>query len=420
MDKAKTTAPPPVAGGGRRWSAITWPRAFKSAAYRRFWYASAVLAFGFWMERLAVGWLVLETTGSVFLTALSFAVRSAPSLLFAPLGGATADRIDRRKILVIAPLASAAVAASIAAVVAVGIDAAWPVLAAVAVGGIAHNFEMPARLAFISDLVGRRDAMNGIALHSVGTRTVGLFGALAGGVVIATVGPTVVFSVGAAVFLIGAALMRTVAPPALKPRRDSGSLLRSAFDGLRLMASLPAVATLLVLAMVVEIFAFSFQALLPSVAKDVLSVGALGLGALTTMAGVGGLIGSLALAAAGDVGRKGLLILAVALVYGVAILGFGASSLFVISLVVIVVVGVMAASFDALQWTLLQAGVPDKMRGRVLGGWMLAIGFGWVGHLEVGALGEAFGVQTALLINGTVVAVVAVLALVLARRLRAS
>ncbi len=420
MNETNTRAPRPIVGGGRRWSAITWPRAFKNAAYRRFWYASAVLAFGFWMERLAVGWLVLDTTGSVFLTALSFAVRSAPSLLFAPLGGALADRVDRRRILVIAPLAGAAVSVAIAAVVVVGIDTAWPVLAAVAVGGIAHNFEMPARGAFISDLVGRRDAMNGIALHSVGTRAVGLFGALAGGVVIATVGPTVVFSVSAVVFLIGAAVMRTVPSPAQKPRRDSGSLLGSAIEGLRFMVSLPAVATLMVLAIVVEIFAFSYQAVLPSVAKDVLGLGALGLGALATMGGVGGLIGSLALAAAGDVRRKGLLILAVALVYGVAILGFGASSLFAVSLVVILVVGVMAATFDALQWTLLQAGVPDSMRGRVLGGWVLAIGFGWVGHLEVGALGEALGVQTALLINGAVVAVVALLALVFARRLRAS
>lgn len=420
MEEAKTTAPRPAAGSGRRWSDITRPRAFQNAAYRRLWYASAVLAFGFWMERLAVGWFVLETTGSVFLTALSFAVRSAPSLLFAPLGGATADRVDRRKILVVTPLASAAVAASIAVVVAVGIDTAWPVLVAVAIGGITHNFEMPARVALISDLVGPRDAMNGIALHSVGTRAVGLFGALTGGVVIATVGPTVVFSVGAALFLIGAAVMRTVPSPVQKPRRDSGSLLGSAIEGLRFMASLPAVATLLVLAIVVEIFAFSFQALLPSVAKDVLNVGALGLGALTAMAGVGALLGALALTAAGDVRRKGLLILAVALLYGVAILGLGASSLFAVSLVVLVMVGVMAATFDTLQWTLLQAGVPDSMRGRALGGWVLAIGFGWVGHLEVGALGEALGVQNALLINGAVVAVVAMVALVVARRLRAS
>ena len=151
-------------------------------------------------------------TESVFLTALSFAVRSAPSLVFAPVGGAVADRIDRRILLVITPLISAMSIVFIAVIAAFSFDAVWPILIAVAIGGIAHNFEMPARGAFISDLVGKKDAMSGIAVHGFGTRAVGLFGALTGGVVIASVGPVAVFSMGAVVFLIGALVMRRVHP----------------------------------------------------------------------------------------------------------------------------------------------------------------------------------------------------------------
>ena len=96
----------------------------------------------------------------------------------------------------------------------------------------------------------------------------------------------------------------------------------------------------------------------------------------------------------------------------------GLSSLFAMALMIIVGVGMMAALFDGLQWGLLQANVPDVMRGRVLGGWMLAVSFGWIGHGELGLVSDAIGVEWALALNGGLMLVVAAVALVLARSLR--
>ena len=163
-----------------------------------------------------------------------------------------------------------------------------------------------------------------------------------------------------------------------------------------MMWRLPVVRTVLIAAVVVEIFGFAFGAVMPSIAKDALGVDVKGLGTLSMMLGVGSVIGTMFLTTLGNFRRKGLLLIYIALFYGVFIGTFSASGSFAIALVLIVGVGASAAAFDAMQWTLLQLNVPDNMRGRAIGGWSFAIGFGWIGHLGLGAASELVGVQWAL------------------------
>jgi predicted MFS family arabinose efflux permease len=263
--------------------------------------------------------------------------------------------------------------------------------------------------------------MNGIALQSVVTRAVGVLGALGGGILLDTVGGPAVFFTGAVVVVVGALIVASMARPRSRderadPSRPHGSVIDDIRDGLRVMGGIPAVRALLLMAMVIEILAFSYMSVMPVVARDILGVGAIGLGALATMAGVGSLCGSLGLVALSDYRHKARLLLGAALFYGVGILAFSFSSWFPLSLVIVVGIGMMASTFDALQWTLLQAEVPDNMRGRAMGGWVFAIGFGWVGHLELGMLGDLIGVQRALAINGSLVIAAAILAALAATR----
>ena len=387
--------------------------AFRYPAYRRVWAAGALIALAAWTERLAVGWLVLTKTDSVFLTAASLAARQAPGLIAAPLAGAISDRLPRWRLLGIAAAFRALILALLAVFALSGLEPLWVAFALVALAGVGHSFEIPATQALVTDTVPRRSAMHAVTLQSAGARGVGALGGLIGGVVIAAYGVPAALLAGAFVSLIGGLVvgtMRRTAPRRPPIRSRNASVLRDVADGLRVMFAIPLVRTLLGLALLVEMFGFAYQSVLPAVARGVLQVGEVGLGLLSTMAGFGSLAGVIALTAAGGVRRRGRLLIGIILGYGAFLSAFAASGVFPLSLVLITGVGAMAAAFDAMQWILLQQHVPDRMRGRAIGGWVFAIGFGWMGYLALGGAAQTFGVQWALAATGALVALTGIAA----------
>ena len=157
---------------------------------------------------------------------------------------------------------------------------------------------------------------------------------------------------------------------------------------------------------------------MPAMARDELHVAESGLGTLRFATGIGAVAGVAALSFLGDFRRKGPLLLAITFAYGLGLVGVALSPNLAVAILLVTLVGAMAAGFDAMEWTLLQATVPDDMRGRVIGGWIFAIGFGWVGHLAMGAVGEAVGVRWAIGGAGLVVMLTGLLVLAVAPRLR--
>jgi MFS transporter, DHA1 family, staphyloferrin A biosynthesis exporter len=398
--------------------ALLGRNAFSIPAYRRLWLAAVAIAFSMWLERLAIGWVVLEQTGSPFLAALTFAVRMAPSMVVGPFAGALADRVSRPRLMVSTALARALLTASIAMAIWTGFDATWVIMALVAMAGVARMIEMPAEQALIVDIVGRDRSTNAIGLHSVGTRSIGLLGAFAGGVIIDLVGAPEAFLAGTFFLVVAGSLLLGLRVEARPAVAQAASLWRDAIAGVRALLAIPVVAALLVFAVIVEILAFSFNSLLPVVARDVLDVGPSGLGALGAAAGAGSVVGSLVLSTLGRLQRRGALILGVTFAYGTLLFAFGQTDVFRLALVLVAGVGAMAAMFDALQWILLQVHVPDEMRGRALGGWVWAIGFGWVGPVVLGAIAEGIGVPQAFAISGSLVVALAIGAALLVPGLR--
>ena len=397
--------------------------AFRYPAFRRVWVTGVLIALAAWTERLAAGWLILTETDSVFLTAVSFAVRQAPGLIAAPIAGALSDRMPRSRLLGLAAAFRAVLLALLALFALSGLEPLWVAFVLIALAGVAHSFETPCTQALVTDSVPRRAAMNAVALQSVGARGVGALGGLLGGIVIASYGIPAALFAGAAVSLAGGLVVATMRPPATRsarPGRRDTSVLSDVADGLRVMFSVPLVRTLLLLAVLVEMFGFAYHSVLPAVARNVLEVGEVGLGVLTMMAGFGSLAGVLALTAIGNVRRRGLLLIGITLGYGAFLVSFASSGLFPLSLALITGVGAMAAAFDAMQWTLLQQYVPDHMRGRAIGGWVFAIGFGWVGYLTLGAVAEYIGVQWALAATGTLVVLTGLAAAAVAPKLRSA
>ncbi len=401
----------------RSWSA----GALSIPAYRTLWFGSNFIMFGTWMERLAVGWLVLVETDSVLLTAVAFGIRSAPGIVAAPIGGAVADRFSRSRLMFLTAVCRAAAFLAMALVAFEGFSNPWPIFVLVGVGGIINSFEMPARQALITDLTPRSMHMNAISVNSLGMRAVGAGGALASGLVAEFMGVPAALLAAAGSVVAGGLLYLFIPAAKVTAGKVSAPLkgvVSDATNGIRSMAGMPVVSTLLWMAVVVEIFGFAYEAVLPSMARDELSITESGFGTLRTLNGLGAVAGVAALAFMGDFRRKGPLLLAITLGYGLGLFGLSLSESFIAALALITLVGAMAAMFDSMEWTLLQANVPNDMRGRVIGGWVFAIGFGWLGHVAMGAVGEAFGVRWAIGGAGLIVVAASVLALALAPSLR--
>ena len=371
--------------------------AFAFPKFRRIWLASVIFSLGNWGERLATGWVVLNETDDVFLAAATFAVRQAPQLIFAPIGGAVADRFSRGKIVLAVGIYKALILTALAVIAANGLEPLWLVFVILGLSGVGQSFELPSVQGMVTSSVPRAFRMNAVAVQSTGMRAVGALGALAAGFAISSLGVPITFLASGSTFVVGGVLA-LFANRELRTRSidKTESVVRDVIDGLKLMSTLPIVRMILITAVLVEIFGFAYGAVMPAVAKNALNVDSEGLGTLTMMAGVGSVIGSIFLMALGNFGRKGLLLIGIAIAYGTFLATFSAPGSYAAALVLIMGVGASAAAFDAMQWTLLQLNVPDEMRGRAVGAWVFAIGFGWIGHLGMGAVAEAVGVQTAL------------------------
>ena len=371
--------------------------AFAFPKFRRIWLASVIFSLGNWGERLATGWVVLNETDDVFIAAATFAVRQAPQLIFAPIGGAVADRFSRGKIVLAVGIYKALILTSLAIIAANGLEPLWLVFVILGFSGVGQSFELPSVQGMVTSSVPRAFRMNAVAVQSTGMRAVGALGALAAGFAISSLGVPITFLASGSTFVVGGVLA-LFANRGLRTRSvaKTESVVRDVIDGLKLMSTLPIVRMILITAVLVEIFGFAYGAVMPAVAKNALNVDSEGLGTLTMMAGVGSVIGSIFLMALGNFRRKGLLLIGIAIAYGTFLATFSAPDSYAAALVLIMGVGASAAAFDAMQWTLLQLNVPDEMRGRAVGAWVFAIGFGWIGHLGMGAVAEAVGVQTAL------------------------
>ena len=392
---------------------------FAYPLYRRIWATSVVFALGNWGERLAVGWVVLNETDSVFLTAATFAVRQAPQLFAAPIGGALSDRFSRGKILLLTGLYKALVLSFMAMIAANGLEPLWLMFVLLGLSGIGHSFEIPCVQGMVTGSVPREVRMNAVAVQSTGMRAVGAAGALAAGFAIDRLGvPITLISSGVVFGIAGFLAMIVNRGLQVELTVRTKSVVRDVIDGLQLMSRLPLVRMILITAVLVEIFGFSYGALMPAVAKEALGVDVKGLGMLTMMAGVGSVAGSVFLMALGNFAKKGLLLIGIAVSYGIFVSTFSASGSYAVALVLILGVGASAAAFDVMQWTLLQLNVPDDMRGRAVGAWVSAIGFGWVGHLGLGAVAEIAGVQWALALAGLSVILTAMIALAASKELR--
>jgi MFS family permease len=389
--------------------------------YRTFLLAAFVGNIGAWMGTTAQGWLVLGLTDSAAALGVASAAGSAPVLVLSLLAGVLADRLDRRLIMVGTQVAGALFAAVLATLTMSGVVAYWHVLVLAVLAGSATALAMPTFQAIVSTLVPNGVIGNAVALNSAQFNLSRILGPVAAGVAIAAGGQALAFWVNAlALAIVAVVLWRLpLAMSSAATTRAEASMWSNLLDGLRYVRSDRTVLVLLILAAVPGLLMLNYLPLLPVYARDILDIGAGGLGALTAAIGIGALTGALGVAVLRPAGGSGRLLVAGLVVASGALITFALSTWLPLSMLALAVLGAAQVAYYATTNTLLQVIVPPRLRGRVMSLYILT---SWgaipIGNLLAGLLAERFGAPAALAWGGAITLAVAVVVGLVYRPLR--
>jgi hypothetical protein len=363
-------------------------------------------------EVVVLGWLTLELTDSPFLVGVAMGMRALPLFFVGAPAGALADRFPRHRLLMVTGAGQAATASTLGTLTLLGLVSLPAVLLLTLAAGVLRGVEHAARQSYTHDVVGGQALMQGLAVLGVAMRGGWLLGSLGVGAVIARWGSGVAYFAVAAGFVAGAAVLASASPAAAAQAGAPRSLalwrsVRTFFAAVRRDRALFG---LMLLTAGAEVLGFAHQALLPSLARDVLHTGPEGLGVLNGARSVGGILGLMAAMARGSTLGGGALFLGVLGSFGTSLIVLGAAP-HVVGLAGVVLVLIVAnaagALADLLAQSLLQLSVPPHLRGQAGGAWVVAIGLAPVGQLQIGALASLFGVSVALGASGLALAALA-------------
>jgi len=386
-------------------SAIAWrlPTTFTALRYpnyRRWFIGQSLSLMGTWMQMVAQGWLVYQLTGSKLALGTISAVGSLPALLFLLPAGVVADRVPRRKLMLVTQSCMMVFAFVLAVLAGTKLLQVWHIAALAFFGGIANAFDSPARLALAVEMVDdRRDLQNAIALNSSMFNLARIIGPAIGGIILAGMGAAWCFALNGLSFVaVLIALITMRLSDFVKPAHKE-PMVEQLKAGLKYVLDQKAVRTITLLVGISSLFGFSYAVLMPAFAVDVLQVGEAGLGGLNAAVGIGALVGSLVVASLTRSRNKGLQLTIGSLVFPIAIIAFALNRSFTAALGILVVVGFAFMSQNATSNTLIQGVVPDALRGRVMSVYsFMFFGTAPLGSLLAGSLAQALGPATAVMI----------------------
>jgi MFS family permease len=385
-------------------------RALRHRNYRLFFAGQLVSLIGTWMQSVAQAWLIYRLTDSPFLLGVVGFANNFPVFFIAPFGGMLADRISRRRILLATQTASMILAALLAIFTLTGIIRPTHILIFASLLGVINGFDIPARQAFAVGLVGRDDLTNAIALNSTVFNAARVAGPAIAGVLVAAVGEGWVFLLNAASYIAVLASLLAIRMAPFVSAGSTESSLRVMLGGFRFAGTTGPIRALLLLLVVISFTAMPYSVLMPVFASEILGSGARGLGILMGATGVGALLGSIALATHGTVKGLGRWVARAALSFGLFLLLFSFSRDFRLSVALLIPVGFSMVVAMASSNTLIQAMVPEQIRGRVMAIYsMVFMGGGPLGALLAGALAQRIGAPATVAAGGVLSIVAAII-----------
>ena len=392
----------------------------RSKDYRLLWMGNVFDHMALWLQMITLSWLVWDLTGSALLSGTAAGLRGFPTLIIGPWAGVVADRVDRRKVVIVVQVFLSVVAFGFALMVATATVQVWHAFAYAGVSAVCFAFIMPARSALIVNTVPPGDLGNAFALNAMTVTVNRLIGGMLGGLLITEVGITWNFLVEGLSYLAAALLLIPMRTPY---RRESTARRESVLSNLRagflyIWRENRIILHLIIMSLILTFGFIPLPALLPAYAGEVLNAEANVGGYLMAAQGVGGVTTTFLIASLGFGVKKGKLGLVALVVGSAAILTLSLSHWLLLSLAMMVALGLCQTSFIVSNQTIVQQMTPDNLRGRVTSIYMLEHGLGPVGIFLTGLLMDLYTVSGALTLISSVSLVTAIFFLLVFRRVR--
>ncbi len=376
-------------------------RSLRHRNFQLFFSGQLISLIGTWMQTIAQAWLVYRITGSSLLLGVVGFAGQIPIFLLSPLGGLAADRWNRHKIVIGTQIASMILAFILAALTLLHVVKTWEIIALAAGLGAVNAFDIPGRQSFLIEMVAREDLMNAIALNSSMFNGARVIGPAIAGILVARIGEGWCFFANGASYIaviVGLMLMK-LAPH--HPVPAGTSPFEHIAEGFRYIQRTAPILALITLIGIVSLVAVPYSVLMPIFADKILHRGAHGLGILMGAAGVGALIGALTLASRPAVKGLGRVVGYAAMSFGVSLVLFAFSKMFWLSVVLLVPVGFGVMLQMSGSNTLIQAMVPDELRGRAMAMYtMMFMGMAPIGSLLAGLFADWIGAPWTVGIGG--------------------
>lgn len=376
-------------------------RALRHRNFQLFFSGQLISLIGTWMDNIAEAWLVYRLTGSSLLLGTVAFAGQIPVFLLAPIGGMVADRWNRQRVVIATQAGSMVLAGILAVLTLTHRITVWEVVVLAALMGAVNAFDIPARQAFLVDMVGREDLMNAIALNSSMFNGARVIGPSIAGILVASIGEGWCFaanSISYIAVIIGLLLMHVNRAPVETLRV---SPFEHIVEGFRFVWNTGPIRALLLLLGLVSLVAMPYSVLMPIFAAKILHGNARTLGVLMGATGVGALGGALTLATRSGVKGLGRWVAVACASFGTFLILFSFSRWHVLSVALLVPVGFAMMVQMASSNTLIQAMVPDRLRGRAMAVYsMMFMGMAPMGALLSGWSADHIGAQWTLAIGG--------------------
>jgi MFS family permease len=367
--------------------------------YRRYFAGQLISLSGTWMQTVAAIWLILSLTGSGVAVGATTALQFLPMLLFGAWGGLLADRMSKRRLLIVTQALMAIPAIGLFAVTATGVVAPWMVLLAVFAMGLVNSVDNPTRQSFVYEMVGPDRVVNAVSLNSVIVQAARIVGPALAGLLIAGFGVVPCFGLNALTFAAMIFALWSMDPKRLQPGPVAEREPAAIRAGLRYVLRTPELAVPLGLMALVGTLGFNFQVVLPLLARFSFDGGASAYAVLVSAMGVGSIAGALINGAHGRTGPR--LIAGGALAFGVAALLAAAMPTLAMEIPVLALLGAASVTFAATINSTLQLAVSPEMRGRVMALYSVVfLGSTPIGGPLAGWLAQAYDPRVALLLAG--------------------
>jgi MFS family permease len=368
--------------------------------FQLFFGGQLISLIGTWMQSVAQSWLVYRLTGSSLLLGSVGFASQIPVFLLAPIGGTTADRANRHRVIIVTQSAALLLAFVLAALTLSGKVQVWHIFVLASLLGVVNAFDIPGRQAFLVDMVGKEDLMNAIALNSSMFNGARIIGPALAGILVARIGEGWCFFVNGVSYIaviVGLLLMKIDCP---RRSRSGASPWEDIVEGFRFVRSTAPIRALLLLLGLVSLVGMPYTVLMPVFADRILHGGARGLGILMGSTGVGALLGALTLAFKSGIRGLGRWVAIACASFGVSLFLFSFSRYFWLSAALLLPVGFSMMLQMACSNTLIQAMVPDRLRGRVMALYsMMFMGMAPFGALLGGAIADRLGAPIAVAIG---------------------